>query len=198
MNIPATRLAVSADEARLQPAEPRTRPAGTELPTRRPTPHPRPPGREQAAPAAPGRVHEPGGDGAAQGARPAARRRVCSRTRSSRARSARAARQLRNAAVQRRNGEPARGARFPLPVSGGGEIRTLGGPMGPQRFSRPPRSTAPAPLHEKAVTNLSDAPAAPTGTTPEARGHPGRDRGGLARDLVFHARDRGGRGHLLL
>jgi hypothetical protein len=30
--------------------------------------------------------------------------------------------------------------------SGGGGIRTLGGPKGPQRFSRPPRSTAPAPL----------------------------------------------------
>src|SRR5215207_9115353 len=30
--------------------------------------------------------------------------------------------------------------------SGGGGIRTLGGPKGPQRFSRPPRSTTPAPL----------------------------------------------------
>src|SRR5215216_2994133 len=30
--------------------------------------------------------------------------------------------------------------------SGGGGIRTLGRPCGRQRFSRPPRSTAPAPL----------------------------------------------------
>jgi hypothetical protein len=35
------------------------------------------------------------------------------------------------------------------PWSGGGGIRTLGGPKGPQRFSRPPRSTAPAPLRSR-------------------------------------------------
>jgi hypothetical protein len=38
--------------------------------------------------------------------------------------------------------------RDPGLTSGGGGIRTLGRPKGRQRFSRPPRSTAPAPLRE--------------------------------------------------
>lgn len=44
---------------------------------------------------------------------------------------------------------------------GGGEggIRTLGPPQEGQRFSRPPRSTAPAPLRLSAVNPLNTAPA---------------------------------------
>src|SRR5260370_24344125 len=40
---------------------------------------------------------------------------------------------------------------------GGGEggIRTLGPPQGGQRFSRPPRSTAPAPLHPSGGKGLA-------------------------------------------
>src|SRR5215510_243753 len=40
-------------------------------------------------------------------------------------------------------------------ISGGeGGIRTLGPPQEGQRFSRPPRSTAPAPLRSSGVNNL--------------------------------------------
>src|SRR3954465_14919114 len=40
-------------------------------------------------------------------------------------------------------------------VGGEGGIRTLGPPQGGQRFSRPPRSTAPAPLHPNGGKGLS-------------------------------------------
>src|SRR6266851_6853667 len=39
-------------------------------------------------------------------------------------------------------------------VGGEGGIRTLGPPQGGQRFSRPPRSTAPAPLHPNGGRDL--------------------------------------------
>ena len=38
---------------------------------------------------------------------------------------------------------------MPVGRSGGGGIRTHEGPNGPQRFSRPPRSTTPAPLRDE-------------------------------------------------
>ena len=40
-------------------------------------------------------------------------------------------------------------------VGGEGGIRTLGPPQGGQRFSRPPRSTAPAPLHPNGGEGLA-------------------------------------------
>src|SRR5207249_2188018 len=48
--------------------------------------------------------------------------------------------------------------KFPLKsqsLGGEGGIRTLGPPQGGQRFSRPPRSTAPAPLHPNGGKGLS-------------------------------------------
>src|SRR5216683_8136783 len=51
-----------------------------------------------------------------------------------------------------------RAARRPARKTGGeGGIRTLGPPQGGQRFSRPPRSTAPAPLHPNGGEGLPRA-----------------------------------------
>lgn len=44
------------------------------------------------------------------------------------------------------------------PASGGGGIRTLGRAQAPQRFSRPPRSTTPAPLRVPARADSSRVP----------------------------------------
>ena len=44
-------------------------------------------------------------------------------------------------------------------TGGEGGIRTLGPPQGGQRFSRPPRSTAPAPLHANGGEELAQAAA---------------------------------------
>src|SRR5689334_9925627 len=54
---------------------------------------------------------------------------------------------------------PARRGRRGHKVKRGGEggIRTLGPPQGGQRFSRPPRSTAPAPLHTSGARDLAQA-----------------------------------------